>query len=123
MQAVVRAYSPIQKHFTIDPRKDHAYLERKDHDDEIRNTLKDIRGRPSSANTTLLKQSRDKPSVDSFMSPLKSTKMSKETSADLRRRKIACGIESTGSAISIIGRDSKVEDESKNFFRAFINIV
>lgn len=98
IQAVVRAYSPIQKHFTIDPHKAHAYMERKDHDEEIRNTLKDIHGRPKSATVMMIasppvsrkQQFHDKPSVESFMSPLISKKLPRgRSSADERRQFVA----------------------------------
>ena len=116
MQAVVRAYSPIQKHFTIDPEKAHAWMERKDHNEEIRSTLKDLRPRPATAHSATqsslpMKQKLQKPSVNSFMSPVKSIK-SRESSATLRKRHVEAVMDK--NATHVIGCDSTAMKESKN---------
>ena len=128
MRAVVRAYSPIQKQFTIDPSKTHAWMEKKDHNEEIRNTLKDIHGHGqpaaamgaqssllSSANSKKQHKQRglQKPAVNSFMtSPLTTKKKtSRVTSSELRQRHFENDIANNNS--SVIGPDSSELEESK----------
>jgi hypothetical protein len=123
MRAVVRAYSPIQKQYTIDKSKPHAWMEKKDHDEEIRNTLKDIHGRPSSPSSSSLKHKQHKPSVDSFMSPMK-TKKARETSTSSRRGDPqhggAANNNSADSAGS--GRDNSLAGEESKCFLFFFSI-
>ena len=108
VRTIVRAYSPIKQHFALDKSKPHAWLEKKDHDDEIRNTLKDMNVQMTRNSSS--QQKNLKPTVESFMSPLK-TKNRRHTSTDRRIQYFRQDIEKHDS--TVVGPDSNVEDESK----------
>lgn len=123
MRSVIRAYSPIKKQYIIDQNKAHAWMEKKDHNEEIRDTLKDIHGHTSSAipshTSSILsspskkqkqkqKQTQyvlPKPSVDSFMtSPVVVKKPKKVPNARERERH---------NTSTEIGPDSSEVEESE----------